>query len=272
MQISFSNLVKFLFLAIASFSLAINVSAQRYYNNHHSYYSAPRVYAYAPRPVFRPSLSVNLGLGSNYYSPYYRPYIPYGPSIGFRINVLPFGYYPFSFGNGYYYYYDNTFYRRYDDRNYEVVTPPIGAKLPQLPRNAKAITIDGIRYYELGGTYYAETYNERNQILYEVVGINGQLNTNPNNNPNYNNPNNNIPNYNNPNNNNSNNTPNNNNPNNNPNPTYNKAPQDGDIISTLPDQSRTVTVNGQTLYISPDNIYYQQIIDGNKTAYKVVGK
>ena len=30
--------------------------------------------------------------------------------------------------------------------------------------------------------------------------------------------------------------------------------------------------NGQTLYVSPDNIYYQQVNDGNKITYKVVGK
>ena len=233
-------------IAVLVITITLNASAQRYYDHprsSHNYYSVPS-YAYAPRPFFRPSLHINLGIGTGYYAspyaPYYRSYVPYGPNIGFRVNVLPYGYFPFYLGSNNYYYYDNTFYRRYDDRNYEVVAPPIGAKLPELPKNAKAVTIDGIRYFELGGTYYQETSNDKNQVLYEVVGVNGELKTNQNSN--------------------------------NATPPYNRTPQEGDIVNNLPDQCKTITLNGQTLYVSPDNIYYQQVNDGNKTAYKVVGK
>ena len=231
-----------LLMGVAATAVTLTASAQRYYSHPRNYYAAPRFYAYTPSPVFRPSLHVNLGLGSyGYARPYYGysrpyfPYVPYGPSIGFRINVLPFGYYPFSFGNDWYYYSNNTFYRRNDDRNYEVVTPPIGAKLPHLPSGAKPVTIDGIKYYELGGTYYQETLNNNNQILYEVVGINGQLNTNSQ-------------------------------------PQNFREPVEGDVVNQLPENCRTVTVNGQTLYVSTDNIYYQQITDGNRKFYKIVGK
>ena len=215
-------------------------SAQRYYGHSRNYYSSPRVYACAaPRPYYRPSVSLNFGAnnfryGHNYPS-YYRPYIAYGPSVGLHVNVLPFGYYPFSFGNNNYYYNNNTFYRRYNDENYEVVIPPIGAKLPNLPTNAKPVTIDGIRYYELGGTYYQETANNNNQLLYEVVGTNGQLNTSAN-------------------------------------KPLNKQPIEGDIVDKLPEQSRTVSVNGQTFYVSPSNIYYQEFTDADGTFYKVVGR
>ncbi|MBC7721690.1 MAG: hypothetical protein H7068_06660 [Pedobacter sp.] len=254
MRIQSQKIRFILLLAIAITTFCSSVSAQRYYGHSRSYYPSPRLYSYAPRPIFRPSLHINLGIGgygyARPYSPYYRPYVPYGPSIGFRVNVLPFGYYPFSYGNDYYYYNNNTFYRRYDERNYEVVAPPIGVKLPQLPRDAKPLTIDGITYYELGGTYYQETLNNNNQVLYEVVGVNGKLNTNINNQGN---------NYQNNNQNLNNQTP-------------NREPIEGDIVDKLPEQCRTVTLNGQTLYVSPNNIYYQQIIDGNRISYKVVGK
>jgi len=243
---------------VVGFSLVVllaftnQVSAQRNWGHSGNYHPAPKFFAYVPRPILRPSLQISLGLGSPYYArpyvPYYQPFVPYGPSIGFRVNVLPYGYWPFYFGSDYYYYYDNTFYRRYDDRNYEVVAPPIGAKLPELPKAAKAVTIDGIKYYELGGTFYLPTYNDKNQILYEVVGVNGELKTNQlqnNGNDNYNNQN---------------------------QPQQNRPIQEGDFVDNLPSQCRTVTVNGQTLYVSPDNIYYQQIIESNRTYYKVVGK
>jgi hypothetical protein len=153
---------------------------------------------------------------------------------------------PIHCGNDNYYYNDNTFYRRYDDRNYEVVTPPIGAKLPQLPSAAIAVIIDGLKYYELGGTYYVATYNNNNQVLYEVVGVNGELRTNQN--DKYNN-------YNNQN-----------------QPQQNRPIQEGDFVDNLPDQCKNITINGQALFVSPDNIYYQQIVESNRTYYKVVGK
>ncbi len=252
MRYHFKKSGLFMLLVIVLTVVSSSVSAQRYYGNprwSHNYYPSARVYAYAPRPLFRPSLSLNFGFDNRYetlYSPYRHSYMPYGPSIGFRINTLPYGYYPFSYGSNYYYYHNNTFYRRNDDRNYEVVNPPIGAKLPELPRDAKSVTIDGSRYYELGGTYYQETFNGNNDVLYEVVGVNGRLSTIQNNNQ-YNN----NQGYNNQN---------------------SSMPTEGDILDRLPEQCKTITVNGQALYVSPDNIYYQKKTDSKGTYYKVVGK
>jgi hypothetical protein len=235
---------------IALLTISSQLSAQRNWGRPGNYYPSPRVYAYAPRPVFRPPFNINVGFGSRFYArpyiPYYRTFSPYGRSIGFRVNTLPFGYLPIHCGNDNYYYYDNTFYRRYDDRNYEVIAPPIGAKLPQLPSAATAVIIDGQKYYELGGTYYVATYNNNNQVLYEVVGVNGELRTNQN--DKYNN-------YNNQN-----------------QPQQNRPIQEGDFVDNLPDQCKNITINGQTLYVSPDNIYYQQIVESNRIYYKVVGK
>ncbi len=234
--------------------IAMAASAQRYNRNYRNFPPPPpvyRSYGYIPvrRPVIvaRPAVSINIGIGSRYARSYYsRPYNVYGPSVGFHINTLPFGCYPFSFGSSRYYYYDNTFYRRYNDNEYEVIAPPMGAKIPSLPRNAKAVLIDGQKYYELGGTYYVETFNQNNQLLYEVVGKDGVLNTGndvvaSNNNNTFQQP-------------------------------FSNEPRLNDVVSQLPDQCKTVTVNGQTLYVSPDNIYYQQINDGDNVAYKVVGK
>lgn len=234
------------FSLIALLIISGQASAQRNWGRPNYYRPSPRVYAYVPRPVFRPSFNINVGFGSRYYArpytSYSRAFVPYGRSIGIRVNTLPYGYLPLHFGSDNYYYYDNTFYRRYDDRNYEVVSPPIGAKLPQLPSAVKAVTIDGQKYYELGGTYYVATYNNSNQVLYEVVGVNGELRTNQNDNDN------------------------------NQNQSINRPIQEGDFVDNLPDQCKTITINGQTLYVSPDNIYYQQIVESNRTYYKVVGK
>lgn len=251
MQVFSLKQASFSFCFVAILAISNQSSAQRNFGRPGNYHPSPRVYAYTPAPVFRPSVHFSLGLGNLFYRrpyvPYYRPFVPYGPSIGLRVNILPYGYWPFYFGSDYYYYYDNTFYRRYDDRNYEVVAPPIGAKLPELPKAAKAVTIDGVKYYELGGTYYLPTYNDKNQVLYEVVGVNGELKTNQlqNDNNNFNNQN---------------------------QPKQNRPIQEGDFVDNLPDQSKTITINGQTLFVSPDNIYYQQIVENNRVYYKVVGK
>ncbi len=45
----------------------------------------------------------------------------------------------------------------------------------------------------------------------------------------------------------------------------------GDIISTLPDNSRPVTINGESLFVSPDNFYFKQRTDNGVTSYEVVG-
>src|ERR1700744_2647712 len=56
----------------------------------------------------------------------------YWPRIGFRVGFLPYGYYPFYWG-GLQYYYSNGFYYNYDNDQYTVVEPPVGAQLNSLP-------------------------------------------------------------------------------------------------------------------------------------------
>src|SRR6202000_455050 len=46
----------------------------------------------------------------------------------------------------------------------------------------------------------------------------------------------------------------------------------GDIVQTLPPDSRGVTVNGTRMFVTPDDIYYQATVDNNgNKAYKIVG-
>jgi hypothetical protein len=51
-----------------------------------------------------------------------------------------------------------------------------------------------------------------------------------------------------------------------------QAPQVGDEITTLPENSKQVTVNGEVLYVTPDNLYLKSETVNNTTIYKVVGK
>lgn len=48
-------------------------------------------------------------------------------------------------------------------------------------------------------------------------------------------------------------------------------PKEGDVVHELPADSRLVVINDQEFYLSPSGFYYQEIKDGDKVAYKVVG-
>ena len=49
-------------------------------------------------------------------------------------------------------------------------------------------------------------------------------------------------------------------------------PTVGDVIPQLPANCDTVYLNGQKYFESPDHVYYQEVIEEGKTAYKIVGK
>ena len=112
----------------------------------------------------------------------------------------------------------------------------MGAVVSALPKGAKAVTVNGEKFYEFNGTYYKEGANDKNEVVYTVVGKNGEINnsddssTDPN-----------VPLH------------------------------VGDIVSTLPENSREVTINGQVLFVSPDNLYFKQRDDNGTTNYEVVG-
>jgi hypothetical protein len=241
-----------------------------YSNNNRGYrgggiYRGGNNYAYRPSYGYRPSYNYRRGYYNNYFPSYrYRPiyrsngFSHFGPSFGFRLSILPFGYYPFYIGSNPYYYYDGIYYRPYGDGGYEVVAPPLGATVKHLPSGAKSTVINGQKYFELGGTYYQEELTSNNKLQYVVVGTDGVINTiepednqvtpqNDNNNQNdY------VP------------------PTNAPDPSAQQvAPE---RLTQLPANSKVVTINQQKFYLSPSGTYYQEITDANNNvSYEAVG-
>ncbi|WP_214070021.1 DUF6515 family protein [Mucilaginibacter sp. dw_454] len=192
----------------------------------------------------------------------------YYPRLGFSLGVLPYGYYPFWWGDSQFYYSGGYFYQ-YDNDQYTVVEPPIGAAINTLPGNAKSITINGQQYYEANGVYYTPVTKDDGSVVYQVAGKDGQLNTDdqgqdqgqdqggyapqgqdqggyqdqpaPA-------------------------------PRQQGNQPAVAMPEIGDIFYSLPSDSRKIRINGQLYYVSPDDFYYQQIQDAEgKKAYKVTG-
>ncbi len=164
---------------------------------------------------------------------YYNTY--YGPRIGFSIGFLPYGYYPFYYGD-YEYFYSGGLYYQYDNNQYTVVEPPIGAEVNTLPEKAQSIVINGQQYYELNGVYYEPITKDDGSVSYQIAGKDGELNTNA------------------------------------PNDDVQQAPQVGDIVQTLPQDCRRINLNGQKYYVSTDGYYYQETIDANNNkVYKIVG-
>ena len=190
---------------------------------------------------FSGGVSVRAGFtahGNTYYHynhGYYGSY--YAPRLGFSIGALPLGYYPFYYGNDQYFYSSGLFYQ-FDNDQYTVVEPPVGAEVTTLPSNAQSIVINGQQYYEADGVYYAPITKDDGTLSYQVAGKDGELNTADDQSVD--------------------NTP--------------PAPQIGDVVNQLPPNCRKISVNGSKLYLSPDGIYYQAQVDQNGTkTYKIVG-
>lgn len=184
----------------------------------------------------RGGIGIGVGLRSGY--GVYRPGLGYYgyPSLGFYLNALPFGYYPFYLGSSLYYYADGTFYRPYDDGGYVVTAPPVGAAVPKLPKGTKSIMIDNQQFFEFNGVYYKAVVNDKGENVYVVAGKDGVLNTDGSDADNV----------------------------------TSATPQVGDIIGQLPDNCRKVTLNGKKYFVSPDDIYYEEVSDSNgNKAYRI---
>lgn len=187
----------------------------------------------------------NSGLFYGYYGGYYQPIFP---PFGIQIGVLPFGYYSFYLGGYPYYYYNGIYYQQHDN-SYQVVDAPMGASVYNLPQGAKSVTLNGEKLYELNGTYYKEDRDSKGQTIYTVVGKNGEVNNTNEGNVNGND------------NNNSDNA--------------DVAPsslQLGDILTQLPEGSKVVTINGEKMYVTPDDIYLKEETHGSAEEFEVVGK
>lgn len=156
--------------------------------------------------------------------------------IGYRCNTLRHGYYSFYWADMQFWFLDGLFYT-YDNGEYTVVDPPIGAEVDSICDDAQSIVINGEQYYECTGVYYKKVTKDDGSVVYEVAGKDGVLNTDQQLNDD---------------------TP--------------TGPQLGDVVSQLPANCRKIKLNDEVIYVSPDGVYYKEIIDanGNKT-YKIVG-
>jgi hypothetical protein len=229
-----------------------NYSYSNSYNNrfYRTRYNGRPWFAYGPRYRIIPRNSVSIYFGGSpyyfyngcYYGYYGGYYEPLFPPVGLRINFLPFGFTSIFIGGYPYYYYNGIYYRRYDNNDYEVVDPPMGATVYSLPRGAKSVILNGEKMYELKGTYYKEDRNSKGDVIYTVVGKNGEINNTGS--DGYNN---------------------------------NDATgpgahlQTGDIVNQLPEGSKIVTINGEKLYVTPDDTYLKEESNAGAVQYRVVG-
>ncbi|HVM46600.1 MAG TPA: DUF6515 family protein [Candidatus Acidoferrum sp.] len=78
---------------------------------------------------------------------------------GMAVGGLPVGYVQASVGTTGYYYYDGVFFRPTTEGAYEVVAPPIGAVVPQVPDGAEAMLMGPDTYYYAGGAFYLQGPN-----------------------------------------------------------------------------------------------------------------
>ena len=219
----------------------------RYYSSRHYPTGGQRFYSL-------PGAFLQLSFGGNpyYYSSglFYRPYSGYyqvsAPPFGIHINILPRGYMPLRWGSNAYYYFNGIFYQRNNSYNdYEVVQAPVGAEIPSIPRDARTMVIDGEKYFELNDSYFKEFIKPNGEIWYKVSGKHGVLNTEKeNNSATYTQP-----------------------------PvTNNSNPAIGEVMDKLPNDCKVIVINSKKYYVSADNIYYEELIDGNQLRYKVAGK
>lgn len=214
---------------------------RRAYNGGRGTYYRGGSYAYGGRRVY-PGTYHYGGRGGYFGNHYYYPYRNYYnsfyyPRLGFSIGFLPYGYYPFWWGDYQYYYSDGLYYRQYNDQ-YTVVEPPIGAEIKTLPSGAESIMINGEQYYELNGVYYQPYTKDDGSTVYVIAGKDGQLNTDQGNGDNS---------------------------------SVDQGPQIGDIVTQLPPDCRKIKINGEKLFVSPDGYYYQETQNGDNKAYKIVG-
>lgn len=150
---------------------------------------------------------------------------------------MPFGYYPFYYGDAQFYYSSGLFYQQ-SDNQYKVVVPPVGAEVPSIPKDAQEVTVNGQSYYEYKGVYYSAVQNAEGKDVYVIAGKDGVLNTDEG---------------------------------------ATKAPDAeqgvkiGDIVTELPEGSREVLLKGEKVYVSEDGVYYEELRDGDKSSYRVIG-
>jgi hypothetical protein len=246
MKIAGHSALPFLFsaaLLISASSQAQRHHRDRYRDDHRYHYRNDYNYRYHPvraqSVVYNtyPRRQVIPYRGHSYYYDNGFFYRPYGSYV--QVVVPPIGIRIGILPRGYRpiyrgsqaYFYYNGIFYRQAERDYEVVRAPLGAELPELPDDARVIVIDDEKYYESNGNYYKERIRSNGETWYEVVGKNGRLYTDADTN----------------------------------------EVSLGTVVNSLPAGSKVVIINNEKFYVSPDHIYYQELIENNQLLYKVTG-
>lgn len=240
----------------------------------------------------RPAVSIGIG---GVFGGYY-PYRVWGPSVGVNVGIvlpppganttirrMPPGTQRRYYGGITYYYRNNNYYRERQNGGYEMVEPPLGATFDNLPGGTRKRIIDGEIYYERDGNYYMRDENADGDVVYILVGKDGELDTTEarrrmmesdrqweedeyTNDKNYRDNNNResdddeiiVRNG------------NKNYEENSNDAVYDNRPQLGDRLEQLPKDSRVIAVDGKKQYVSPSGNYYKEVQENGKTVYEVV--
>lgn len=223
------------------------------YNNYRNYnhyygniYGRRTYFMYGPRYTSIPHSFISIYFGGHpyyynrgcfygYYSGYYQPIFP---PFGLQISVLPFGYSRIFIDAIPFYYYNGIYYRQFKNI-YEVVDAPMGATVSALPQGARSVIVNGEKLYELNGTYYKADRDSNGNDVFVVVGKNGVINNTDEQSQNMITP---------------------------------QSLEIGDMINQLPEGSKIVTINGEQMYETPDNLYLEEENVNGSVTYKVVGK
>jgi hypothetical protein len=107
-----------------------------------------------------------------YYMRHDNEYRVVPPPHGIRVNIIPNGFFTVMVRDMPFYYYEGVYYRHYQEGNYyEVVAPPMGAIVPDLPDyGVRTLYINGMTVLEYDGVLY-KPVNTRWGVEYKVVGM-----------------------------------------------------------------------------------------------------
>lgn len=98
-------------------------------------------------------------------------YVVTTPPRGIRVAIIPAGFLTIMVRNLAYYYYGGAYYRLDVAQNtYEVVDPPMGAIVPELPQyDVNAVVVNGKTYLEYDGILYKSVVTDEG-VQYKVMG------------------------------------------------------------------------------------------------------
>ena len=95
------------------------------------------------------------------------------PPHGIRVKIIPSDYLTIMVQSVPYYFYEGVYYRNTIEDDYEVVAPPMGAIVPELPEyDVKALVIDGKTVFEYDNILYKPVVT-KSGVQYKVIGTIG---------------------------------------------------------------------------------------------------